>query len=56
MLDATGTLEPRARRTLDAVHLASAMAIGDDLEGIVTYDAGMLEASGLLGLPTVAPR
>lgn len=56
ILDAAGTLEPRVLRTLDAIHLATAMAIGDDLDAIVTYDHRMVEAAGLLGLLVAAPR
>jgi predicted nucleic acid-binding protein len=56
ILDAAGTLEPRVLRTLDAIHLATAMAVGDDLEAIVTYDERMVEAARLLGLSTVMPQ
>ena len=56
ILDAAGTLEPRVLRTLDAIHLATVLAVGDDLEAIVTYDERMAEAARLLGLPTVSPR
>jgi len=56
ILDAAGTHEPRVLRTLDAIHLATAMAIGDDLDAIVTYDDRMVEAAGLLGLLVSAPR
>ena len=56
ILDAAGTLEPRVLRTLDAIHLATALAVGDDLESIVTYDERMAEGAQLLGLPTAAPR
>ena len=56
ILDAAGTLEPLVLRTLDAVHLATAMAVGDDLETIVTYDERMIEAARLVGLPTATPR
>ena len=56
ILDGAGILEPGVLRTLDAIHLATAMAVGDDLEAIVTYDSRMVEAARLLGLPTVAPR
>jgi len=55
-LDAAGTLEPQVLRTLDAIHLATAMAVGDDLEAIVTYDERMVEAARFIGLPTVSPR
>lgn len=55
ILDTAGILEPRILRTLDAIHLATALAIGDDLDAIVTYDARMVEAAGLLGLAAIAP-
>jgi predicted nucleic acid-binding protein len=56
ILDAAGGLEPRVLRTLDAIHLATAMAVGDDLEAIVTYDERMVEAARLIGLATATPR
>jgi uncharacterized protein len=56
ILDGAGTLEPQVLRTLDAIHLATAMAVGDDLESIVTYDERMVDAARLLGLSTAAPR
>ena len=56
ILDAAGILEPRLLRTLDAIHIATAMALGDDLDAVVTYDARMTEAAQLLGLRTVTPR
>jgi predicted nucleic acid-binding protein len=56
ILDAAGTLEPRVLRTLDAIHLATAIAVGDDLETILTYDDRMVEAARLLGLATSSPR
>ena len=56
VLDAAGVLEPRTLRTLDAIHVATALSIGDDLAGIVTYDERMTEAAQSLGLPTITPR
>jgi predicted nucleic acid-binding protein len=56
ILDTAGTLEPRVLRTLDAIHLATALAVGDDLEALVTYDERMAEGARLLGLQAVAPR
>lgn len=56
ILDAAGTLEPRVLRALDAIHMATAQAVGDDLEVIVTYDDRMVEAARLLGLSTATPR
>ena len=56
ILDVAGTLEPGVLRTLDAIHLASALALGDDLEAIVTYDERMADAARLVGLPTLSPH
>jgi predicted nucleic acid-binding protein len=44
-----------ALRTLDAIHLASAAMLGDELEAIVTYDRRLAEAATAIGLPTAAP-
>ena len=41
--------------SLDAIHLATAAALGPDLVAVVTYDRQMLAAARALGLPTVAP-
>jgi len=56
ILDSAGILEPRVLRTLDAIHLATALAIGDDLDAIVTYDERMIAAAEMLGLATETPR
>ena len=56
ILDAAGILEPQVLRTLDAIHLATALAVGDDLEAVVTYDERMLEAARFMGLATATPR
>lgn len=55
LLLAAGTLDPPAMRTLDAIHLASAMAIGEDLAGVVTYDERMASAASDLDLPLAMP-
>jgi len=55
ILDAAGILEPRVLRTLDAIHLATALAVGDDMDVVVTYDERMVVAARLLGLTTTSP-
>jgi len=45
----------RGMRSLDVLHLASALELGDDLEGVVTYDGGLGEAMAMIGYPVVAP-
>jgi predicted nucleic acid-binding protein len=46
---------PAAVRTLDAIHLATALALGTDLEAFVTYDDRLADAARALGLPVVRP-
>lgn len=48
-------LEPATLRTLDAIHLASALLVRDELEAFVGYDERLLEAARLVGIPTVSP-
>ena len=55
ILESAGMLEPRVLRTLDAIHLATALAIGDDLDAIVTYDDRMIAAARLMGFSTASP-
>ncbi len=42
-------------RTLDALHLASALELGADLDAVVTYDRRLAEAIDLEGVEVVAP-
>ena len=48
-------LEPTTLRSLDAIHLATALEVGDDLDGLVTYDVRMAQAAENLGLRVLAP-
>jgi predicted nucleic acid-binding protein len=50
-----GRLDPALLRTLDAVHLAAALELGDDMESIVTYDERLAEAAQNNGVPVTAP-
>lgn len=50
-----GLLDPDGMRSLDAIHLASALALTEELEGIVTYDARLAAAALEVGLTVVAP-
>lgn len=56
ILREAGTLPPAGLRSLDAIHLASARALGADLARVCTYDDRMAEAARALGLRVVAPR
>jgi predicted nucleic acid-binding protein len=42
-------------RTLDAVHLASALSLGDDLGGFCCYDKRLAEDAETAGLTVIAP-
>ena len=48
-------LDPVTLRSLDALHLATALELGDELDAVVTYDARMLTGAQTLGLPVLAP-
>lgn len=56
VLLAASRCEPAALRTLDAIHLASALALGRDLGAFVTYDDALAEAARSARLDVLAPR
>jgi predicted nucleic acid-binding protein len=56
VLDAAGLLHPLALRSLDAIHLATARELGDELGSLVTYDGRMAAAARALGHRVAAPR
>lgn len=45
-----------ALRTHDALHVASAMLLGDELTALAAYDDRLLTAARAAGLPTTTPR
>ena len=49
------TLEPASLRTLDAIHLATALELRGELDAFVTYDQRLADAARVLRLPVVAP-
>jgi predicted nucleic acid-binding protein len=55
LMDQAGILTPPTLRSLDAVHLATAMSLGDDLDELVTYDARMASAAAACGLSVSSP-
>jgi len=55
VLAAAARMDPLSLRSLDAIHLATALRLADELEAIVTYDQRMIEAAGALGLPVASP-
>jgi uncharacterized protein len=50
-----GRLDPPGMRTLDAIHLASAMELSPDLDVVVTYDGRLAEAAEGCGLTVASP-
>jgi predicted nucleic acid-binding protein len=52
---AASTLLPREIRSLDAIHLASALELRPGLTAFVTYDNRLAEAARAIGLPVVGP-
>jgi predicted nucleic acid-binding protein len=55
VLDAAGALTPLDLRSLDAIHLASAVQLGSDLRSFVTYDERLASAAAARGLHVVQP-
>lgn len=55
LLDRAGDLEPPELRSLDAIHLAAAMALGPDLGVVLTYDDRLGEAARSSGLDVARP-
>ena len=56
LLDAAATLDAGILRSLDAIHLAAARTLGDELAAVVTFDDRMAAAADRLGLAVIAPR
>ena len=48
-------LDPLILRSLDAIHLACALQLGHELDGIITYDQRMTEACERIGVTAIAP-
>jgi predicted nucleic acid-binding protein len=55
VLSVAAALEPAGLRTLDALHLASALRLGPELDSFVTYDRRQSEAAVLAGLAVESP-
>ena len=51
-----GRLQPRGLRSLDALHVASALEIGPYLEGMVVYDQRLSTVATELSIAVVAPN
>jgi predicted nucleic acid-binding protein len=49
------TVQPVSARSLDAIHLGTALDIRHRLSSFVTYDKRLLDAAAAAGLPTNSP-
>ena len=55
LVEQASMVGPAALRTLDAIHLASALSVREDLVACVVYDARLRSAAMDAGLEVVAP-
>ncbi len=55
VLSIAGTMLPVELCSLDALHLATARLLGDDVARLVTYDGRMADAARALGWTVAAP-
>lgn len=55
IMRAAAGLDPPPLRSLHALHLATALAIGSSLTELVAYDLRLLEAAVAIGLSTLSP-
>jgi uncharacterized protein len=55
ILRAAAHLHPAELRAVNAIHLATAQRLGEDVAVVVTYDGRMAAAAQILGWKVVAP-
>jgi predicted nucleic acid-binding protein len=55
VLDAAADLDPAELRSLDALHLATALSIGEDLARLYCYDARLADAARAVGIEVSQP-
>ncbi len=55
IVDAAGELEPAELRSLDALHLATIVSLGECLERTYCYDARLTNAARALGIEVSEP-
>jgi uncharacterized protein len=56
LLHDAGTLRPPELRPLDAIHLATALRLGEDLARFVAYDTRLADAARAVGLTVDSPN
>lgn len=55
IVESAGRLPDPGLRSLDAIHVATALMLGSDLTSFVTYDKRLLASAAAVGLPAVRP-
>jgi len=55
IVEKAATLVPDELRSLDAIHLASALSVKDDLTALVAYDGRLCSAAAEAGIEVVSP-
>jgi predicted nucleic acid-binding protein len=56
ILDAAAESDPADLRSLDALHLATAVSLGADLERLYSYDARLADAALAVGIEVSQPH
>jgi uncharacterized protein len=55
IIKVAGELEPAELRSLDALHLATILSLGDDIERVYCYDSRLTSAARTLGIEVAQP-
>ena len=55
ILERASSIPPPSLRSLDAIHLATAVSVESELTAFVTYDRRLQQAAREAGLPVMAP-
>lgn len=55
IIELAGELEPAELRSLDALHLATILSLGDDVERLYCYDTRLTRAARALGIEVAEP-
>ena len=50
-----GISVPLPLKSLDALHVATAMLLGEEIQAVLTYDRQMINGAHAVGLETVSP-
>lgn len=56
VVEAAVSAQPETLASLDAIHLASALTLGEEVDALVTYVERLADAAKAAGLAVLAPR